>query len=242
MSAKRYPISATLMTYLEAYVAPIWASRDVVQSPREIDHNGTVTFVDLGARKVGVTAYHVIAKYREELSKYPTTGLAINLGTGVTPFISDVRVIDEDAKRDIAIVALPTVLRRQGHNKCFFQYKYPAISPRCGDAMTVVGYPGALRRTNSRSGSFTPHGIGMTVSSPPGNNVSLVDTSGTLRTIVEKTGKQVPHIDPGGMSGSAGFFFHDRELRLGGFVYEGLPDKLLLVPAILLEPDGRLAG
>lgn len=241
MCARRYPNSAALMTYLETHVAPIWASRSDSQPPREVDHNGTVTFVDCGARKVGVTAHHVIARYREEIARFPSAGLAINLGEGVTSFITEVHIIDEDQSRDIAIFALPGVLGQRGHGKSFFRYKYPPVSPRCGDAITVVGYPGALRRAIATGGSFTPHGIGMTVSSPPGTNVMLVDTTGTLRTIVEGTGEQVPHIDPGGMSGSAGFFFHDGELRLGGFVYEGRPDMLFLVPAVILEPDGRLA-
>lgn len=233
--------ASALMTYLEAYVAPIWASRGVEEHPREVTHNGTVTFVDLGARRVGVTAHHVLEKYRDERARNPSCGLAVNLGNGVTPFFSDVRVIDHDEARDIAVLELPNALERPGHNKLFFRFRYPVVSPSRGDAMTVVGYPGALRQTAATWGCFSPHGIGMTVSSTPGNNVMLVDSSGTLRTVSEKTGEPVPHIDPGGMSGSAGFFFHEGDLRLGGFVYEGSPGMLFLVPATLLEPDGRLA-
>jgi hypothetical protein len=240
MCARRYPNASALMTALETYVAPIWASRSVAESPSEIDHNGTITFVDLGLRKVGVTAHHVIARYRKELALFPAAGLAINLGNGATPFLSHVHVIDEDPSRDIAVISIPEISRWQRHHKSYFRYRYPAVSPQRGDAMTVVGYPGALRRAGDTFGSFTPHGIGMTVSNVPGMNVMLVDTSRTLRTTIEQTGEIVPHINPGGMSGSAGFFFRDGELRLGGFVYEGSPEMLFLVPATLMEPDGRL--
>lgn len=228
------------MDQAELCVVPVWASLGVTASATSVDHNGTGTLIDTGRRKILVTARHVIVKVREVRAEHPEAGFAVNLGNGTTPFFPEFEVIDEDADLDLAVVSFPHLHRWTGHTKRYFPVRqWPIPVPRRGDAITIVGFPGCERRPYETFGSFSPVGIGMVVSNEPGRHIVLADESGTLTTY--KNGLAEPGgIEPGGMSGSAGFFFQGDWFHLAGFVYEGRPGFLFLAPGASLSPEGTI--
>lgn len=220
-------------------VAPVWASRAGNEPPNCVDHNGTITFVDTGKRLIGVTARHVLERYRE-IAELPTAALAVNLGRGVTPGFIDLDVIDESAEMDVATIALPDIREFRGSTKKYFPISHwPIPKPSRGEPVTVVGFPGVDRKATEGRGTFTLQGIGMTVSNSPGRNVALADEQCTLQ--VTRDGKTLAQgLEPGGLSGAPGFFFRDGRFHLAGFVYEGIDRILFLAPGALIRPDGRL--
>ncbi|MBI5425755.1 MAG: trypsin-like peptidase domain-containing protein [Opitutae bacterium] len=232
--------SEMIMDCATLCVAPVWASLSASAPSVSVDHNGTGTFIDTGARKILVTAHHVLAKVREVQANHPEAGLAVNLASGITPFYPDFDVLAEDAEADLAVLDFPFLSRWPGHAKRYFPIRtWPIPPPQRGDPVTLVGFPGAARRTFEASGSFSPVGVGMLVSNNPQRHVALVNESGNLTTI-ENGVARPGGIEPGGLSGAAGFFFRDDRFHLAGFVYEGSPDMLLLTPATRLQPDGSL--
>jgi len=220
-------------------VAPVWASRAGDEPPDSVDHNGTITFVDTGSRLIGVTARHVLEKYRE-IADLRTSALAVNLGPGITPGFINIDVIDESAEMDLATLALPDVRTFPGNTKRYFPIaQWPIPTPLRGTPVTVVGFPGIDRKVVGDRGRFTVQGVGMTISNEPGRNVALVDEQCTLS--LTRDGHTVARgLEPGGLSGAPGFFFDQQRFHLAGFVYEGTDRILFLAPATLLRPDGRI--
>lgn len=221
-------------------VAPVWASQSASAPPSSVDHNGTGTFIDTGRRKILVTAHHVLAKVRDVKANHPQGGLAVNLASGVTPFYPDFDVLAEDAEADLAVLAFPFLPQWQGHNKRYFPIQtWPIPTPRRGDPVTLVGFPGAARRAFGTFGSFSPVGVGMLVSNDPSRHVVLANETGSLTTI-ENGVVRLGGIEPGGLSGTAGFFFRDSAFHVAGFVYEGSLDMLFMTPGARLQPDGSI--
>ncbi len=221
-------------------VAPIWAHRAIDAPPSSVDHNGTITFLDTGTRRIAVTAQHVMQKLREVRTEYPGAGLAISLASGIAPFLSAFDVIDEDKEIDLAVLDLPDLASWPGHSKRYFPVaEWPIPMPTRGDPVTIQGFPGFLRRANDRIGVFSPAGVGMVVSNDPSRHIALVDTDGTLHT-VSPEGTTAGGFNPGGLSGAAGFFFRNGRFHVAGFVYEGSPGMLFLTPGRHLSQSGQL--
>jgi len=223
-------------------VAPIWTSGGILQPPAEVSCSGTCVFVETGAGRVILTANHVLEHFRNAKIKDVGAGLAVNLGFGVTAFIEAPRVIDEDKSLDLAVIDWPHLMQFPGNSKRYFPIATWSIPrPKRGDAVTVVGFPGAFREVTEHVGSFSLLRIGMVVSNDPGRNVWLVDEDKTLRTEID--GRIVDRKpDLGGISGSPGFFLRDGRFHLAGLVYECNPDgtMIALSSATVLSPLGMI--
>jgi hypothetical protein len=239
MSPDGARFSELIMDCATLCVAPVWASLGESALAASVDHNGTATFIDTGKRRILVTAYHVLAKVREVQAQNPGAGLAVNLASGVTPFYPQFDVVAEDPAADIAVLSFPFLQDWRGHAKRYFPIRqWPIPIPSKGEAVTIVGFPGVMRRTFGSYGSFSPYGIGMVVSNDPGRHVVLANES--RLTTVENGVSRPGGIEPGGMSGAAGFILRGDCVHLAGFVYEGNADMLFLTPGSRLHIDGIL--
>lgn len=234
--------SELIMDAVELCIAPIWTSIGIDQNPSTVKTNGTCVFVDTGEKKLILTNHHVFDHYRRTLQSEPKAGLAINLGPSVTPFLDNPVVLDEDKEIDLTVIEWNDLEKWRGHNKRFFIIRdWPIPKPKEKDPITIVGFPGQLRKGFENHGSFSPFGLGMTVCNPPLDNVWLVDETGTLKTYTNGSISQ-ESIDLGGLSGSPGFFFDGTKFQLAGLVYECNPsgDMVALNLASKLNRDGTI--
>jgi len=235
------PFSELLADCAERCVAPVWAQRTFETPPEEVDHNGTITFIDTGTLRLAVTAHHVYAKFLEFRAENPAAGLVVNLGS-ISPFLEDVTLVDADPRLDLAVLVLPDLSSWKPHDKRYFPIvRFPIPVPARGSAVTIVGFPGIQRRAANGRGTFSATSVGMVVSNDPGANVMLVDSDGSLRTRLHDV-ERLGGINPGGLSGAAGFFFHEGRFHLAGFVYEGDERMLFLAPGVCLRQDGTLGA
>lgn len=165
-------------------------------------------------------------------------------------FIAAPRVLDEDENTlDLAVIDFPHLDRIQNHVKRYFPIRqWPIPSAACAEAITIVGFPGALRFTHPSFGAFEPAGLGFTVSSVSDRNIVLADETGTRRTEGGRF-KKNENIPFGGFSGAPAFLFRDDMFHLVGFLRGGsketnnnaplsLPGVVFLSPATYLRPDG----
>ena len=185
----------------------------------------------------------MIDHYKKTKPMYPDVRIAINLGTRVTLFLEHPKIVDEDKEIDLAIIEWDELEKWAYHNKRYFPIvTWPIPVPKKGDPITVVGFPGALRKTTDDMGSFSPYGLGMIVRNEPANNIWLVSESGTLHTRIKGMISN-QSIDLGGLSGSPGLFFQNGRFHLAGLVYEcsERADMVVLNIASRIRRDGTIS-
>jgi hypothetical protein len=236
-----------ILDEIERCVAPIWASESTTARPVTVDDSGTCGFIFTGERKLLVTAHHVLRAFRTKRAAFPAAVLAINLGPGCTVALGEPEVVDEHEELDVAILSFPDLDQRTGHNKRYFPIRiWPIASVRRGNAIALIGFPGALRRTTETFGSYEPVGFGMVVSSASDQSIVLADESGTFRT-VSRHGTVSDVVRLGGFSGSPAFLVDPAGPQIVG-VFRAGPNGdgsatgvvVFLSPIKYLRPDGTL--
>jgi hypothetical protein len=237
-----------IMDAAEMCSAAIWVNISTSAPPPTVDDNGTCAFVDTGEKKLLITAYHVLAKFRKEKARNAAAGLCVCLGRQ-SVFLDSPRVLDEDESTlDLAVIEFTHLENLSGQQKRYFPIrKWPIPTAASGDAITLIGFPGAFRFTHPSFGAFEPAGLAFTVSSVSDRNIVLADETGTRRT---KGGRlrEDEGIPFGGFSGAPAFLFRDDMFHLVGFMRGGsketdkspiaLPGVVFLSPATYLQIDG----
>ena len=240
-----------VMDAAEACSAAIWVNDSPNASPLTVKDNGTCGFVDTGERKLLVTAHHVLADFQKKRATNPGAVLCVCLGP-VSMFLEAPLVLDFDENTlDLAIIDFPHLDRIRNHQKQYFAiHELPIAVARRGEAVTLVGFPGARRLTHADFGAFEPAGLGYSVSDVSDRTIVLADESGTRRS--EGIGiKEDEDIPLGGFSGTPGFVLRGNSLDLVGFLRAGskqtqggpamvLPGVVFLSPATYLKADGTL--
>ena len=103
-------------------------------------HNGTLCLVNTGARKLGITAQHVYAKYLKDLA---AGGIYLCQFGGVIARPEELH-IDSDASLDVATFAMSDDLL--SHNAAFHRGReWPVPPARKGQWVFYAGYPKAHR-------------------------------------------------------------------------------------------------
>lgn len=231
--------------------AAIWVNLSTTAPPLTVDDNGTCAFIDTGEKQVLITAHHVLAKFRAEKARNPSAGLCVCLGQQ-SVFLDSPIVIDEDESTlDVVVIEFPHLAALNGCSKRYFPIQeWPIPMPVRGEAVTLVGFPGAFRFSHQSFGTFEPAGLGFVVSSVSDRSIVLADESGSRRT-KSRGFRQIDSIPFGGFSGAPAFSFRDDMFQLIGFMRSGskeldggsplsLPGVVFLSPATYLLPNGRL--
>ena len=69
-------------------------------------------------------------------------------------------------------------------NKQYFPIRsFPPPLAEIGEPLSLVGFPGVLRKTSERSGSFSPVSIAYTISSVSERQIVLADQSGDRKVV-----------------------------------------------------------
>lgn len=238
------------MEAITSCCAPIFVCPSMDAPPCSVNDNGTCGFFDTGTGKVLITAQHVIQDFRNKKALNPNAVLAINVGPGNTIALSELRLVDEEPTfLDIAVLDFPHLdTCGPSCSKRYFPVRqFPPPLPKDGEALSLVGYPGILRKSNELAGSFSPVSIGYTISSVSERQIVLSDHSGDRRVDGEDIGPLEKLL--GGFSGSPGYVWRRDGLHMVGFLRAGskasaspvgLPGVILLSPSHYLMPDGHL--
>lgn len=187
--------------------------------------NGSAFFLDTGSRLFGVTAAHVVSKWRSDLAKQKVVASFIG-GRGTTLPIDPSRFIDIDDKIDIATFA---ITERQvasiGHTVLTgYQKAWPPGPPQVDRGLYYCGFPGNGRiwlSANEISFGAVP-GSGVATS------VSEVDISSLIERehLMPALGHGIPpeNFDFGGISGGPMLTVIETTIRswaLAGVIYQG---------------------
>ena len=242
----------TLMDAIQTCCAPVFVCRRIDSPPSAVNDNATCGFFDTGIRKILITAHHVIASFRTMKSDHGEAVLAINVGSGNTIALPELDILDEDERfLDLAILEFPHLGTCGGAcTKRYFPIRsFPPPLPKPGDALSLVGYPGVLRKTSEHRGSFSPVSIGYTISSVSERQIVLSDEHGD-RKVVGNQFSSAEEVPMGGFSGSPAYIIRQDGAHLVGILRAGsktvgaapvnLPGVIFLSPTHCLTPDGML--
>lgn len=209
-----------LMDVVGKCVSPIWTSESIHESPASVRASGTCCFVDTGSRKLLVTADHVFRDYEERRRAEPSTVLSVMVGDGQCATIDQPEILDRSQLMDLIVLNWPHLMERENSEKLYFPIRaWPIPRVRRGEQVIIVGYPGKWRVGAQAFGSFEPLGLCYRASNSEGRTVWLVDEESSWR--MQSHGRVVQEsVDPGGISGSAGFFIRNQIPHLAGIVYE----------------------
>jgi hypothetical protein len=246
---ERKDLMGLVMDAAESCSAAIWVNPSPNAPPSSVNDNGTCAFVDTGQRKLLVTANHVFSDFIEKQQKNPQAVLCVCLGS-VSMYLDSPVVVDfDDETLDLAVIEFPHLDRIRNHQKRYFPIRgFPIPVARPGEAVTLVGFPGAQRFTHQDFGAFEPAGLGFAITSVSDRTIVLADENATRRT--EGIGfREDEDIPLGGFSGTPGFVARQNGFHLVGFLRGGskqlagepamvLPGVVFLSPATYLQPDG----
>jgi hypothetical protein len=241
-----------LMDAIQSCCAPVFVCPRIDSPPTSVNDNGTCGFFDTGTHKLLITAQHVIESWREMERTEGNAIFAVNVGPGNTIALPHLQVIDEEKDfLDLAILEFPQ-LESCGTpcQKRYFPIRsFPPPLPMVGEALSLVGYPGMLRKTSEHRGSFSPVSIGYTISTVSERQIILADERGDRKIIGDQFSK-AEEVPLGGFSGSPAFIIRQEGAHIAGFLRAGsksvdnlpinLPGVIFVSPAICLNPDGTL--
>jgi len=224
----------------ESYSAPFWWHDPGQPVGSRTRHNGTMVFVNTGARVLGVTANHVYQACVRDMSG--DSGLVCQVG-GIT-FDPTPRLIDSSTSLDLATFELSEIFVSGSLSNTFSAEKWPPSPIEDGELALLGGFPGALRNERGGETDFDfPCFITRADSSSP-------TQAGVLLNLAESYNPEGPPLPPeanlGGASGGPVFRVHDGELRpleLVGFIYEYSPSMELMYArhASSVRADGTLS-
>lgn len=246
------PLIDALMDAIQSCCAPVFVCARIDSPASAVDDNGTCGFFETGTRKLLITAHHVVQSFQKMKSVQGEAVFAINVGPGNTIALPEISIIDEEERfLDLAILEFPHLDTCGGPcSKRYFPIRtFPPPLPTTGEALSLVGYPGILRKASEGGGSFSPVSIGYTISSVSERQIVLADEHGD-RKVIGRQFSSTEEIPLGGFSGSPGYIIRQDGAHLAGFLRAGskeldsapvsLPGVIFFSPAHYITPDGTL--
>jgi hypothetical protein len=131
------------------YVAPFWWGTDPYDA-NMVRANASCFFVEVGAARFGVTAYHVVKAYRECRDECPSARLVVR---NVALSDWDARFIDGNEDSDVATFKVSDDEFRAIGVRPFRSDpdSWPPPPPTSGGGVFITGYPEVDRRVLRRS-------------------------------------------------------------------------------------------
>jgi hypothetical protein len=198
--ASEAAIAKTLQIESRRYVAPIWWCGDPYDAGTVL-HNGSCFFVTVGGNRFGVTAFHVIAAFLNDLQKFPATCLMIR-NTELTNW--EDRFIDGDSSLDVATFRVSDQEFQAIGAKALDSPldKWPPAPPAVGRGLIFTGYPGVDRSVlGKKAVEFVQSSNGVVVASVGPDDIEITIDPAHLISI---DGKPIPPTSKnlGGYSGA----------------------------------------
>ena len=145
----------------EAMCAPLWWSvKRGIDEKAQIAGIGTVSYVDTGTRKIGVSADHVYKDYLEHLAKYGPA--AVECQFGGSTIDPQKQLIDRSDELDVVTFDVPAVFVGASQRNPKSHHSAPQWPPRraCQSAGALLRRVsgGLARRERPRRGVALPVG------------------------------------------------------------------------------------
>ena len=239
-SAKAY--RAAMSKLAESTCAPFWWSiAKEAGTPARILNNGTISYVDTGTRKIGVSASHVYQRYLGHVAQNGSPAIECQFG-GSTIYPEQV-LIDQSAEWDIVTFAIPEVFvgasaRNPKTHHC--AQKWPPERVRQSDVVLYGGGPGTLREERGSVADFPFQWVVGRVGDVAQNNVVVEPDFATMQWQGGETND-----NPGGWSGGPVFRVVEdtaiARLELIAFISEFVSEQAVLARhGDVVLSDGRL--
>jgi len=224
----------------QAICAPFWWHGLAPTGEYKILHNGTVCFLRTESRLLGITAHHVLAKYRLDLAADPQLHCQFGSST-VQP---EGRVIAESEELDLVTFDVSDVQAAAIRVSPHVPISWPSAPVTPAEVVLYGGYPGSLRDEGPRTAEIPFQWF---VGSP----LSVTSSYVKLRVDFENFHQPLNRLpilntELGGLSGGPVFRFVSgpvvERLELAGFISESQPNLGLVYarPAHCVLADGTL--
>ena len=239
--ADRIGYLPALQSVVQSCSAPFWWHAPDATGNSRILHNGSVCFVDTGAKLIAVTANHVLEKYLSDKASH--RDLAAQFGSSTVE--PERYVIDRSSSLDLVTFEMPSVLVAATGARPHVPPAWPPSNQQSGDIVMFGGYPGSLRTEGETTADMSFQIItGVTKNVSP-VNIGMEANFAKIHWPNHDSAKF--NILVGGMSGGPVFKFHNSPIEhmlLAGFIYEYHQSYELLLarPASCIDKDGRIAS
>lgn len=237
--AERFGYLPALRAQAKAVCAPFWWHGYDDAEIYRILHNGTVSFVDTGVRKLAITADHVLEQYLKDADRDPN--VVCQFGSATVDIRH--RVVARERDLDLATIDVSDVLVGPTGASFHAPLKWPPAPVAQGDVVLCAGYPGRVRVEHEvtadlpfqwfigRATSVSAHNLSLHLNFE-GMHMPLGDVENLNRVI-------------GGMSGGPLFRFVStpiEHLEQVGVIYQYHESYELMLarPVFLINDDGSI--
>jgi hypothetical protein len=212
-----------------------------LRPPIELLHNATYGLLDTGEKKLLLTCCHVWDLLQELRQTHREAQIAINLAPGLSPVISEAKVIDSDRDLDIAVIDPKLEAGELGDRAFFKMINWPQSPIQTGEAIAFLGYPEAGRVKFERHAQFRSTFFGLHVSSVNDRSILLLNNDNDRR-LVGLHNEPLAPTPTSGLSGSPAYRLGSKGPELVGIVRGGFStDGIITMTHIsFLNRDGTL--
>lgn len=207
--------------------------------------NGTITLVEIGNRKYGITCHHVVEGYRQYRERHDD--VIFNIGHVELDPVD--QLVDTDPKIDIALIELTNdqiiQLTSEGEigSQVHKPVKWPPSQPQKDEFVIFGGFPGSLRVVKSfdeyvfyswSSGGSRIDSVSET------RIISAFERDYWISSFGEKRNLELK--DLGGMSGGPAFIKRELHFEFVGILtdYEENYDTVFFAPAQTIKENGQI--
>jgi hypothetical protein len=202
-------------------------------------HNGTIVFVNTGARTFGITADHVVEQFFEDLRSKQLVQCQMG---GITVDLEN-RIIDRDAALDLATIDVSDVIIGGSCAYSHAAIRWPPEQLRENEVILLGGFPGKLREVQGSTISSPFESFIGRVSNASSQNATLALNFDSLiwsQNLAAKINEDI-----GGLSGGPVFRLVSESLErieLVGVIYQYLSSAELVLARHLsfVSADGHL--
>ena len=207
----------------------------------KILHSGTITYLDTGEKKIGITADHVYQQFLDDMQTYPD----VECQFGGSTIYPQTRLIDRNAELDVATFDVPLVFVSAGHRSIHRPLKWPPDRIRKGELALYGGYPGVLRELRRGEADFAFQTFTWVMTDVSDQNMAMYVDFENLHWPGHS--KERINESLGGLSGGPVFRLIEEpvsRLELVGFVHEYLAslETVRARHADCVLPSGRLGS
>lgn len=233
---------AAVSALAQSMCAPFWWN---IAGPRDkaarILHNGTICYIDTGARRIGVTANHVYQQYLDDLERFGQPAIECQFaGSTIYP---EQRLIARSASLDIATFDIPEVFvtaSERNPKTHHHPLKWPPTRLTTSNVVIYGGFPGVLREEKGAVAELPFQWVAGRIGDLSSQNIVLEPKFETMAWQGTETNS-----NPGGWSGGPVFRSVEdgpiARLEMVGFIYEfPMGEAVLARHADVVLADGSL--
>ena len=190
-------------------------------------HNGTICYIDTGARSIGVTANHVYRQYLQDLEKHGAAAIECQFASST--ICPETRVVAQSEIWDLATFDIPEVFvgaSARNPKTHHHPIQWPPRRSQKSEIVMYGGFPGTLREEKGSVAELPFQWVVGRVSDVTDQNIILEPRFESMQWQGSETND-----DPGGWSGGPVFRSVDgpiERLELIGFIYEFPMEKAVL--------------